>query len=213
MGKHNLADLKDMQYSAIYVDAMNLCVRSFHGMPQFQHKGEPTGMYMGVCRLFMKYRRENPKAKIVFLWEGADSWREKAYHFYKAKRREKKTPNRNFSECLEYVQKDILPVMGVEQHSCYGLEADDLAAYYTRDTTNRILIVSMDHDWFALAKDSMVEVLYKSEIMTESKIRDKLGYAGKQIYNYKILKGDPSDEVKGIRQFHTELAKRLVNAC
>jgi len=212
----------DETYDYIYVDGLNLCFRNYHGMSSLEYRGYKTGMLYGVCRFFTTARSENRKAKIVFLWEGRNSWRKDKYPFYKAKRdaRNKgKTYDSEFVESLEYIQQEVLPVMGVEQHSCETYEADDLASFYVHchqtdypERRYKILLVSTDQDWYSMSADN-VNILYRKGVKNKAAIEKELGFSADKLILFKALKGDSSDEVGGIPNFRVATAIRLANEC
>lgn len=213
----------DETYDYIYVDGLNLCFRNYHGMSNLEYRGYKTGMLYGICRFFTTIRSENRKANIIFLWEGRNSWRKAKYPFYKAKRDARgkgKTYDSEFIESLEYIQQEVLPVMGVEQHSCETYEADDIASFYVYcHQTNylkcikyRMLLVSTDQDWYSMSADN-VDILYRKGIKNKAAIEKELGFSADKLILFKALKGDPSDEVGGIPNFRTVTAVRLANEC
>ena len=69
----SLSDFKP--YEVIYVDAMNLAYRSYHGIRGLSYHGRNTGMMYGIVRFIMEWQKKAPRVAITFLWEGRDSWR------------------------------------------------------------------------------------------------------------------------------------------
>lgn len=211
MAKKSLADHKT--YDEIYIDGWNLLARSFHGMDHLEYKGKKTGMLYGVARFFSTYRKMNPHADIVFLWEGKNSWRKEKYPFYKAKRKLRSTGN-GFRESVNSV-KELLPMMGIRQEWVDTMEADDLAYYHCRlmnITGKKILMVSTDEDWYVCSR-SNVDILYRRGIKTMPKIDAELGFPGSRLPLFKSIKGCTSDEVSGVPRFPTRLAIVLTNEC
>lgn len=210
----SLADYKT--YDEIYVDGMNLLSRSFHGMDHLEYKGVKTGMLYGVVRFFSTYRRANPRASIVFLWEGKDSWRKKKYPFYKAKRKLRSTgvDKSEFFDNVDRV-KEVLPIMGVRQEWVDTMEADDLAYHHCQLMNvvgKKLLMVSTDEDWYICSR-SNVDILYRSGIKTALKVDTELGFPGLRLTLFKTLKGCSTDEVSGVPRFPTKLAVILARSC
>lgn len=211
MAKKSLADHK--AYDEIYIDGLNLLVRSFYGMDHLEHKGVKTGMVYGIARFFATYQKSNPRADIVFLWEGKNSWRKEKYPFYKGKRKLRSTDD-GFRDGIDRV-KEILPIMGIRQEWVDTMEADDLVHYHCKLTSiagKKILLVSMDEDWYVCSR-SNVDILYRSGIKTMLKIDEELGFPGSRISLFKSIKGCNSDEVSGVPRFPTKLAIILANEC
>jgi len=211
MPKKSLADHKT--YDEIYIDGFNLLVRSFHGMQHLEYEGLKTGMLYGIARFFDTYRKSNPHADIIFLWEGKNSWRKTKYPFYKAKRKLRSTDN-GFRDSVDRV-KELLPLMGIRQEWVDTMEADDLAAYHCRLTNisgKKVLMASTDEDWYVCSR-SNVDILYRSGIKNMLKVHEELGFPGSKISLFKSIKGCTSDEVSGVPRFPTKLAVYLVNTC
>lgn len=193
-------------YDYIFVDTMNLVSISYFGQSRLSWNGKPTGMLFGVLRQIIFLQKKYPEAKIVFLWEGFNSIRKSQYPFYKSKRREK---DNSFLESLDDV-KMVLPWMGVYQCVHSGVEADDLAGYFCEKYIGKkILLVSNDRDWWSFVTKE-VNILFKNEEHSEADLEKILTFPPSKIVLFKILKGDPSDNVGGIPRFSTEEAIHIV---
>jgi 5'-3' exonuclease len=194
-------------YDYIFVDTMNLASISYFAQTRLSWNGKPTGMLFGVLRQILFLKKKYPEAKIIFLWEGYNSIRKSKYPFYKSKRHAK---DNSFLESLDDV-KMVLPWLGVYQCVHAGVEADDLAGYFCEKYLGKkILLVSNDRDWWAFVADNRTSVLFKNEEHTIGDLETILGFAPSKIVLFKILKGDPSDNVGGIPRFNTEEAVRIV---
>jgi len=206
--KKNLGEeLSKHAYDVILVDAMNVSAIHFHSKQMLSYKGKPTGMLYGVMRLVRTLKDTYPLIPIVFLWEGKKSLRKAMYPEYKGNRLLKK--DRGFAESLADVSY-ALPLSGVIQISHLGLEADDLAGYYST-RYDRALLVSNDKDWWQFAEPGKVDVMIKTEVFTYEKLQVRLGYPPEKIPLLKILKGDSSDNVSGIPRFPMKLAMQVLD--
>lgn len=205
-------------YNFMYVDAMNLLSRSYYGMPMIAYKGRKTGMLLGVSRLIVNWKKRNPGLEIVFIWEGEDSWRKRAFPIYKAKRLEKraeqpKDVNQDFLDSLNLV-KAVLPRIGVKQVSAYTFEADDTVWTVMRMNKGKRLFVSMDWDWWSLIDYG--DILYEYQVLTESDLHSKFmrrygcgPFPMDRMWVFKALTGDLSDNLSGIPRFPKKLAVKL----
>jgi len=204
-----LHDIK--AYSTILVDAMNLASRSHHGI-RLSWQGRPTGMLYGVIRFVVNMREQFPKAEVVFLWEGGSNRRKRAYPLYKASR-EGKVSDGSFEESLMSVRQAV-GWMGCTQVHHVGLEADDLAYWYTQQTfeDEAVLLVSTDEDWFQCL-GPRVDIFRRELIETYADIQRTLGYPPERIGLFKVLCGDKSDGVPGIPGMRVRVAKSIVSAC
>ena len=208
----SLADY--VPYTSLYVDAMNLMARSFHGMSTLEYKGRKTGMLMGTARLVLDWRRKCPGIKIVFVWEGANSWRKAAEPMYKSNRKRDDGEARNtFFECVDQVIH-ALPAMGVDQVKAETYEADDTVWTVMGLDSGKKLFCSTDWDWWPLALHG--DILYQNDVFTEDELRAR--FAKKyncdpipldRLWMFKALTGDPSDGLSGVPRFPKKLAAKL----
>ena len=227
-------------YDAVFIDAMNLAARSYHGI-RTSYQGKRTGTAVGFLRMLMSiWRRWGSRdtPRIVFLWEGRQSneWRRDIDPFYKAQRLSSGS-KRDFIESVQEV-KPILQSLGIRQVQVDGFEADDLAGWLVdslvdRDRIllvsndeDRILLVSNDEDWFQyLVPDRVDIVRHGLEVETYQDIRDQVGYPPERVWLLKALRGDSADNIPPIdnvqkksrsgrrRLFPERLAKSLLSTC
>ncbi len=218
-----MRSLEDLQepYGVMFVDAMNLLSRSFYGMPLLEYRGKKTGMLLGVARLAIDWRKRNPKLRIVFVWEGRDSWRKARYPIYKAQRKKERADQseetqHSFLDSLEAVKESLAP-MGIEQVSARTYEADDtvwtaMGVFHNE----KRLFASTDWDWWPLVEYG--DILYQNDVFTEESLRAK--FAKKfncepipmsRMWVFKVLTGDPSDNVSGIPRMPKKVASVIAN--
>jgi 5'-3' exonuclease len=205
-------------YITMYVDAMNLLARSFYGMPMLEYKGKKTGMLMGVARLIIEWRRKYPELHIIFVWEGENNWRKAAQPIYKANR-DKNNAQKPLESKLEFrdslaVVKESLPAMGVNQVLAETFEADDTVWTVMRMTEGKKLFVSTDWDWWSLVDYG--DILYENTVMTEIELNAKFTkkyncepIPMSRIWMFKVLTGDPSDNISGVPMFPKKIAAIL----
>jgi len=186
-------------------------------MKELEYHGHKTGMLYGVARLFIDWLKKMPGIEIIMLWEGKDSWRRAKYPIYKANRGKRSSEEtREFSDCVERV-KCALPVMGIKQAWCPTYEADDVVANLAIAETRKVLLSSGDWDWWELADYG--DILYQhKDILTQEEmgVRFKKRFnvppvPTNRLYLFKVLCGDPSDNVSGIPRFPKKLASELCN--
>lgn len=210
--------MKDMMdipnYDLIIIDAMNLCARMHNskGLKHLSYEGHPTGMLFGVMRKVFQLQKAYPKAEVRFLWEGETSKRKAAYAHYKASRFRK---DDDFRSCVDEV-KVVLKHAGVNSMFHLGLEADDVAGYVsdTAESETRVLMISNDEDWIQYVKPN-VDLQRSSGHggESESDLADSLGFSPAKMGMWKILRGDKSDEIKGIHRIPSAVIRLLLNRC
>lgn len=196
-------------YDLILVDAMNMMARM--DWMDLSHNGRPTGMLYGTMKWVYQSRKEMPSAKIIFLWEGDNSWRKEKYPHYKGNRRRNRDAGETarFFDRVEEV-KQALRYAGVWQVSHTRSEADDLAGYFV-DTRpeQHILMVSKDRDWWQFVRER-VDVQYGNRVLTLEDVQKELKFDPWKLPLYKSLRGDPSDNIPAIPRFPTKLAEFAV---
>ncbi len=209
MARKNLSEeLQRRSYDAILVDAMNVSAIQFHSKKTLSYKGKPTGMLYGVMRLVRTLKTSYPGVRIMFLWEGAQSKRKALYPEYKSNRKIKK--EMSFIDSLRDVQK-ALTFTGIEQVSHVGVEADDLAGYFSK-RLGRVLLVSNDKDWWQFTRSGKVDVLIGIEVKTQEDLALHLGYPPERRPLWDIVKGGHNG-VAGIPRFPTKLALQVLEKC
>jgi len=205
-------------YSVIYVDGMNLMSRSYYGMRDLFYQGHKTGMMYGICRFALDWQQRIPNVDIVVLWEGRNSWRKAKHPIYKGNRAGMKTPEETteFFDCVDRV-KYALPTMGVRQAWADTYEADDVVDTLAKSSPEgtKALYSSGDWDWWGLADYG--DILYQhNEVLTKERMRAMFEkkFGAKMIpldklWLFKVLTGDPSDNVPGVPRFPKKIASEL----
>jgi 5'-3' exonuclease len=99
---------------------------------------------------------------------------------------------------------NCLEELFVRQVLCEKVEADDLIAYYVNNKkpNERIVIMSNDRDLTQLiADDVIIYVQQKKKFINKKNHTEEMGYYYENVLLKKILCGDSSDSIKGIKGF------------
>jgi len=204
-------------HQVMYVDAMNLLTRDYHGMSDLEYHGKKTGMLYGLSRLFIDWMRKSPSTKFIMVWEGKDSWRKIRWPIYKAKR-VTRSPEESkvFWGCVDQI-KEVLPIMGISQVWSHTYEADDVVWNIAQIEERKAVYSSGDWDWWPLIDYG--DILYQHKNMLTTEMMQAM-FAKKfntrpvdpsRMWLFKILCGDPSDTVSGIPRFLKKVAAELCN--
>ena len=137
-----------------------------------------------------------------------DDFVKRTFKYYNEKRRmSEKQPKRHETDDERFQnQREIL----MEMCECLFIrvlmydevESDDVIAYMVKNKqeNEKICIVSNDRDLTQLIdSDVCVYIPSKKEIVTDKNSIDKLGYTHENVVIYKMLCGDSSDNIKGIK--------------
>ena len=105
-------------------------------------------------------------------------------------------------ERQKYILQNILEELCIRQYEYENVEGDDIIAYYVKNRLDneKIVIVSSDKDLTQLINDNFI--IYNprlKDFITKSNSIEKIGITHENIVLEKILCGDASDNIKGIK--------------
>ena len=201
------------------VDGNSLVHRSFHsqaGTGLRSADGRPLWAIRGLLtQLVAAAERICPTAIVVGFDDPIASHRRTRWPQYKAGRTEKL---HNLVSQLDGAA-EVLRSMGVVVVVPDGLEADDVlasAARFAPQAGARTVIMTSDRDSFALI-DEHTRVLRiinggvdASPLLTPDLLATMLGIRPEQYCDYAALRGDPSDNLPGVRGVGPKTAARLL---
>jgi len=205
----------------VLLDAHAILHRAFHALPDFTSPcGEPTGALYGFTAFLIKIIRELKPDYIAAAYDlPKPTFRHIAYDKYKAGRAKMddslaKQINRSH---------DILKAFNVRVYSAEGFEADDVLGTIVEKIKNlpagkqvKIIVASGDMDTLQLVKDDDVVVytlkkgINETIIYDEKAVIERYGFGPELIVDYKALKGDPSDNIIGIKGIGEKSATELI---
>jgi DNA polymerase-1 len=201
------------------VDGNSLVHRSFHsqaGTGLRSADGRPLWAIRGLLtQLVAAAERICPAAIVVGFDDPAASHRRARWHQYKAGRTEKL--HTLVSQLIGAAE--VLRSMGIAVVVPDGLEADDVlasAARFAPRVGARTVIMTSDRDSFALI-DEHTRVLRiinggvdASPLLTPDLLAIMLGIRPEQYCDYAALRGDPSDNLPGVRGIGAKTAAKLL---
>ena len=105
-------------------------------------------------------------------------------------------------ELQKYLIKSILEELCIRQYEYENTEGDDIIAYYVKNKkpNEKIVIVSSDKDLTQLISDTVI--VYNPRIkdfITKDNSVEKIGITHENVVLEKILCGDASDNIKGVK--------------
>ena len=188
------------------IDGNSLLQTGFHGVKDYFHNGKHFGAIFHFLNTIRKHLLEKDYNKVVVFWDGKNNakYRQEILSEYKTNRRKRLTPEQEndlFRQKHRIVQ--YLEEVFVRQAEFDNCEADDCIAYYCANTNNENkLILTNDKDLSQLVdKKTTVKFLNNGTIIdnNEKIIISKLSVPTNNVILIKILLGDKSDNIKGIR--------------
>ena len=219
-----LDQVKDEEHKAVnhlndrvlIVDGLNTFIRSFAVNPSLNDDGLHIGGLVGFLKS-IRYSSDVLKPSrviIVFDGKGGSSRRRKLYPEYKANRKVKSKLNRNvdwgtapadeqqsmkqqMGRLIQYLEQLPLTIVSVD-----GIEADDSMAYISQQLLpeSDCILMSTDKDFLQLVDDRVkVWSPTKKKLYTQREVLEEYGIPSKNILTYRILDGDKSDNIGGIK--------------
>lgn len=202
----------------VLLDAHAILHRAYHALPDFTApNGEPTGALYGVVTMLLKIVEELKPDYIVACYDLPEpTYRHEVYKEYKAGRA--KTDDVLIAQINR--SRDIFQAFGIPIYAHPGFEADDILGTIvtqTRDYSDlRVIIASGDMDTLQLIEGSKVLVYTLKKGINDTVLYDEKGVYGRfgfgptQIPDYKGLRGDPSDNIPGIKGIGEKIATELL---
>lgn len=200
----------------IIIDGNALIHRSFHALPPTMatKKGEMVNAVYGFTTVLLKALREfKPEYVVLTLDKKGPTFRHKEYKEYKATR--VKAPDDLYAQIPRV--KEVATVLGIPIYEETGFEADDLIGTITKKTDGEIekIIVTGDMDTMQLINShtkvyTMSRGLSDSVIYDEAGVRERYGLNPDQMIDYKALRGDPADNIPGVRGIGEKTATELL---
>ena len=215
-----------MKKRLVLLDAHALLHRSYHAMGGFSTRdGRPTGALFGFLKTILKIKDElQPNYLIACFDRKEATFRHEVYEHYKAGR------TKADQELISQIQEAprICEALGIQVYSLATFEADDLLGTICRKLKKEnfkikgeeieIYIASGDMDTLQLVdKENHIKVytlkkgLGETIIYSYQDVFRRFGVFPEQIVDYKALKGDPSDNILGIKGIGEQVARRLIN--
>ena len=201
----------------ILIDAHAIIHRAYHALPPLTApSGEPVNAVYGFTTILLRILREFKPDYIAAAFDlPGPTFRHIAYERYKAQRPE--TPS-DLSSQFEKV-KEVLGAFGVLVFEKEGYEADDIigtiAKKLEKKKNTEIIIVTGDADALQLVRPglkvySMRKGVSDTVIYDKKAVVERYGFKPEQLIDFKGLKGDPSDNIPGVKGIGEKTATELI---
>ena len=203
----------------IIIDGNALIHRSFHALPTTMKRqdGKTTNAVYGFTSFLLKAIQEfKPRYAVVTFDEAAPTFRHEAYVEYKANR--VKAPDELYEQIP--LAREVLEAFEIPIFSKAGFEADDLIGTICQKVKKEKGLVSYiitgDMDTLQLVDDkvkvyTMSRGLSDPVIYDADKIKERYGLLPTQVIDYKALRGDPGDNIPGVKGIGEKTAVGLLN--
>ena len=202
----------------VLLDVHAIIHRAYHALPEFAtSKGEPTGALYGLSTMLLKIISDLKPDYIAACYDlPKPTYRHEAYKDYKAGRAKAD------DELISQLKKsyDIFKAFNIPVYSKEGFEADDMiGTIVEKNRKNKdlnIVIASGDMDTLQLVEGDKIRVytlkkgIKDTIIYNEKAVLERYGFGPKLLPDYKGLRGDPSDNIIGIKGIGEVIASNLI---
>ena len=214
---------KPEKQTLVLLDSHAIIHRAYHALPDFaSSKGIPTGALYGLSTMLMGIIEKFHPDFVVACYDlPQPTYRHEAYEAYKGKRA--KTDD-NLVEQLKSSRK-IFEAFSVPMYDKVGFEADDMLGTIVHrvsetnkkgETDIKIIIASGDMDTMQLIDGDRVMVYTLKKGIKDIVVYDELavisrfGFKPQYLPDFKGLRGDPSDNIIGIKGIGEKSATILI---
>jgi DNA polymerase-1 len=210
---------KDKKKTLVLLDSHAIIHRAYHALPEFMSSnGEPTGALYGLASMLMKIITDLKPDYIVACYDlPQKTFRHEAYDAYKAGRAKADealiVQLKKSREIFEAFDIPIYDAPGFEADDCLGTIVEEMKA--KKDLN--IIIASGDMDTMQLIDDKKVQVYTLKKGINDTILYDedavvaRFGFPPKLLPDYKGLRGDPSDNIIGIKGIGEKTATTLIS--
>lgn len=211
-------DKKETSKRLVLLDTHAILHRAYHALPDFTtSKGEPTGALYGLCTMLLKIINElKPEFVVACIDLPGPTHRHEVYETYKAGR--VKTEDALVMQLGR--AKEVFDAFGIPTYSHPGFEADDIIGTIVfdlkKDKDLEIIIASGDMDALQLVESERVKVytlkkgISDTILYDEKKVEARFGFGPELLIDYKGLRGDPSDNIVGVKGIGEKTATALI---
>jgi DNA polymerase-1 len=202
----------------VLVDGNAIVHRAYHALPPLTtKKGELVNAVYGFASLLLKVINDLKPDYILATFDlKAPTFRHEEYKEYKATR--VKAPDELYAQ-FDRV-KEVVRAFNIPIYEHAGFEADDVigtmaAQAEKADKNLENIIVTGDLDTLQLVdKKTQVYALRRgmsdTMIYNEAAVAEKYGLKPEQMVDYKGLRGDPSDNIPGVKGIGEKTAVELL---
>lgn len=178
--------------------------------------GRPTGALHGYLDMVVRLLVARRPDELVQVYD--HEWRPVTRTDLFAAYKSKRPPDPDGLPEQFTMLRQVLDLAGMPQAQTRGWEAEDAIAALCAQAgpRDRIEIVSGDRDLIQLIRDPAVKLLFTvrgvSELLEldEEAVLDRYGVPADRYAEFAILRGDPSDDLPGVRGVGEKTARALV---
>jgi len=203
----------------VLLDTHAIIHRAYHALPEFMNsKGEPTGALYGLATMLFKIINDLKPDYIAACFDlPKKTFRHEAYKDYKAGRA--KADEALVAQLIR--SREFFKALSIPMYECEGFEADDLLGTISEQVKSNkkldVIIASGDMDTLQLVDDDHVQVytlkkgINDTILYDEKAVKERFSFEPKYLPDYKGLRGDPSDNIIGVKGIGEKTATTLIS--
>lgn len=204
-----------MRVDNLIIDGTNIEFRIFYIARQIKttnNDGIQTSCIYRFLHTFNKLIEKFDPTNIYAAWDRKLSWpstnfrKEILIDQYKAGRKKPPDVHEMFDQEVRLIE--MLESLGVKNIYPNVLEADDVCAWLADTLKGVNIIVSVDHDLLQLISPT-TSVYNLKELITYNNFEEKMQLKPEHYKLFKAIKGDPSDNIKGIEGYGEVRSRKL----
>ncbi|MCA9353587.1 hypothetical protein KC842_01820 [Candidatus Nomurabacteria bacterium] len=209
---------KKQRKTMVVLDSHAIIHRAYHALPDFSTRsGVPTGALYGVSNMLIKIIQDFSPDYIVAAYDlPGGTFRHEKFDDYKAGR------GKAEPDLIRQIDdsRKIFAAFGVPIYEAPGFEADDIIGTICKQTEKSdtdIIIASGDMDTLQLVEKGRVKVytlrkgITDTVLYDEKAVKERFGFSPELLPDYKGLRGDPSDNIPGVRGIGEKTAETLIS--
>lgn len=216
--EHNSNSPKTRNSRVLIIDGLNTFIRCWSSIPTMNDDGDHVAGVTGVLKSIGYAIRQTQPTRVIVVFDGkgGSQSRKKKFDGYKANRDTNKLRvNRQYAEMMNVEDEresmkrqfvwlaEMLHQLPVTTMIYDGVEADDVMAYITTQLLKedeQAVVMSTDKDFLQLVNDTtIVWSPTKKKIYNKKVVREEFGIESKNLLLYRVLDGDTSDNIPGIK--------------
>ncbi len=206
------------QTKLLLLDSNAIIHRAYHALPDLSDsRGEPTGALYGLVAMLLKSVQDLKPDYIVAMRDREEkTHRHEAYEAYKGTRA--KTDEPLIAQLKRMTE--VFDAFGIPVMDKAGFEADDIIGTVAEQAKKHkdilTIILTGDMDMLQLIDDGRVTVyrlltgISNMGFFDEAAVKEKYGFGPEHVTDYKGMRGDPSDNIKGIKGIGEKTATDLI---
>jgi len=195
----------------LLIDGHSILHRAYHAFPKTLRtsEGELTNAVYGFTRILLSVLKKFDSRYIAVSFDTKEpTFRHQEYAPYKEHRPEME------AELAGQIARvhEVVETLGIPIFEVPGYEADDVIGSLVEQANIETLIITDDMDMLQLVKNgTKVYMPKKDKLWDREEVLEQYGFPPEKVDDYKALRGDPSDNIPGVRGIGPKTAKYLLS--